>query len=366
MAVDFKNEILKILDEIKNNREKIEQYEIFGSIFNNVEKEQYSRLIDSSYSIKIDGIVNLQEDVNVKELLIKLRTKLDEIRNICDLVTKRDNLKFSMTKNIIDKRVSKLEEIKKDYILFDEDEEKLDFSLKINKRLLEFIGFKNKLEKRLFEKNKNKIDIEEYEKYFNELHEFNDLKSEMSGLWGEPRNIISGIDIEIQKLIFRMNVKMSSEALKVTEEKIQNLESQSLRNLTGFFFVFTLIASNITLIFKASESLNIFYFIALIFVINSVVIFAVMTIFRTITSESKKYDKTLWFAAIGMLLGIVILILGAIFPGYGIISEKILDKRIEVKSEEINSEIIELKKDIKKLEVENEELKKTINVENKK
>ena len=114
MAVDFKNEILKILDEIKNNREKIEQYEIFGSIFNNVEKEQYSRLIDSSYSIKIDGIVNLQEDVNVKELLIKLRTKLDEIRNICDLVTKRDNLKFSMTKNIIDKRVSKLEEIKKD------------------------------------------------------------------------------------------------------------------------------------------------------------------------------------------------------------------------------------------------------------
>ena len=150
MAVDFKNEILKILDEIKNNREKIEQYEIFGSIFNNVEKEQYSRLIDSSYSIKIDGIVNLQEDVNVKELLIKLRTKLDEIRNICDLVTKRDNLKFSMTKNIIDNRVSKLEEIKKDYILFDEDEEKLDFSLKINKRLLEFIGFKNKLEKRLF------------------------------------------------------------------------------------------------------------------------------------------------------------------------------------------------------------------------
>ena len=69
MAVDFKNEILKILDEIKNNREKIEQYEIFGSIFNNVEKEQYSRLIDSSYSIKIEGIVNLQEDVNVENLL---------------------------------------------------------------------------------------------------------------------------------------------------------------------------------------------------------------------------------------------------------------------------------------------------------
>ena len=175
----------------------------------------------------------------------------------------------------------------------------------------QFKKFKNKLEKKFFEETKNKIDIEEYENYFNELHKFNDLKLKMSGTWGEPRNIISGIDSEIQKIIFRMNSKMNKEALKVAEEKIQSLESQSLRNLTGFFFVFTLIASNITLIFKASESMNVFYFISLIFIINSVVIFAVMTIFSMIVKNKEKNIGVIITAIIGIILGIGILLLGS-------------------------------------------------------
>ena len=151
--------------------------------------------------------------------------------------------------------------------------------------------------------------------------------------------------------------------IKESEAKLKEAENQTLRNLTGFFFVFTLIASNITLIFKASDTLNIFYFISLIFIINSVIVFAVMTIFRTITSESKKYNRALWFAVIGIIIGILILGIGAYTSGYGAISERILDKRLNIKIEDVNKELDELDIKIKKLEDENSSLKEKLKKE---
>lgn len=159
------------------------------------------------------------------------------------------------------------------------------------------------------------------------------------------------------------NLLETKKKIEKAEKKLKNTENQTLRNLTGFFFVFTLIASNITVMFKASENLNIFHFVALIFIINSILVFAVMTIFRVISEEREKYNRTLWYAIIGMIIGIFILGYGAYLSGYGAISERMLDKRINTKIEEVNIELDNLDTKIKSLENENKILKEELEKE---
>lgn len=311
--IDFKKEFLEILNEIKENKEKIERYDIFTTIFAYIEHENYKNLLESKILHDVDYAVDIQKDVEIRKLITKFKDKLYEALEIKKSIEDYGNLKFSMEENLIIKRLETLEKIKNNYMLFDDYENRMEFYLKVNGRLLEFIKFKEKLSEEL--SGEKKIKLNEYNKYFEKLYEFSDLKLKWAGLWGEPRSIISGIDIETQKLIFQMNTKMSGEISRITEEKIQNLENQSLRNLTGFFFVFTLIASNITLIFKASESMNVFYFISLIFIINSVVIFAVMTIFSMIIKNKEKHVGVMLTAIVGIILGIGILWYGSTEKG---------------------------------------------------
>ena len=251
--------------------------------------------------------------------------------------------------------------------LYSNLQEMVDLMREIKNKIKLCIGIGNEIQ----EKNEEEMeDIKNITKirddYIDRLEHFTDMKNQTIFF------ILNNFKEEILPKIEEQNekIKESEEKLLIAEKKIEesevkltDTENQTLRNLTGFFFVFTLIASNITLIFKASDTLNIFYFISLIFIINSVIVFAVMTIFRTITSESKKYNRALWFAVIGIIIGILILGIGAYTSGYGAISERILDKRLNIKIEDVNKELDELDIKIKKLEDENSSLKEKLKKE---
>ncbi len=55
-----------------------------------------------------------------------------------------------------------------------------------------------------------------------------------------------------------------------------------------FFSIFIMIAGNISVIFKASNSLNIFNFLAVVLIVNSSIVLAISTLFYVLEDKEKK------------------------------------------------------------------------------
>ena len=89
-------------------------------------------------------------------------------------------------------------------------------------------------------------------------------------------------------------------------QKISDIETESMKKLTMFLSVFTLIAGNISIIFKGVD-IKPNQLVALIFIIKSTLILAIQTLFNLVTKE--KYRKgILFFCIISILIGLIILV----------------------------------------------------------
>lgn len=89
-------------------------------------------------------------------------------------------------------------------------------------------------------------------------------------------------------------------------KKINDIEIDAMKKLTMFLSVFTLIAGNISIIFKGID-IKPNQLVALIFIINPTLILAIHTLFNLVTKE--KYRKNiLVFCIISILIGLVILV----------------------------------------------------------
>lgn len=89
-------------------------------------------------------------------------------------------------------------------------------------------------------------------------------------------------------------------------QKISDIEMDSMKKLTMFLSVFTLIAGNISIIFKGID-IKPNQLVALIFIINPTLILAIHTLFNLVTKE--KYRKSILFLCIiSILIGLIILV----------------------------------------------------------
>lgn len=95
-------------------------------------------------------------------------------------------------------------------------------------------------------------------------------------------------------------------SIKDYSQKISDIETESMKKLTMFLSVFTLIAGNISIIFKGID-IKPNQLVALIFIVNSTLILAIHTLFNLVTKE--KYRKSiLVFCLISILIGLSILV----------------------------------------------------------
>ena len=89
-------------------------------------------------------------------------------------------------------------------------------------------------------------------------------------------------------------------------EKVNNIEIDGMKKLTMFLSVFTLIAGNISIIFKGID-IKPNQLVALIFIINPTLILAIHTLFNLVTRE--KYRKSIVvFCVISILVGLGVLL----------------------------------------------------------
>lgn len=89
-------------------------------------------------------------------------------------------------------------------------------------------------------------------------------------------------------------------------KKVNDIEIDAMKKLTMFLSVFTLIAGNISIIFKGID-IKPNQLVALIFIINPTLILAIHTLFNLVTKE--KYRKSiLIFCIISILIGLSILL----------------------------------------------------------
>ena len=89
-------------------------------------------------------------------------------------------------------------------------------------------------------------------------------------------------------------------------QKISDIEMDSMKKLTMFLSVFTLIAGNISIIFKGID-IKPGQLVALIFIINPTLILAIHTLFNLVTKE--KYRKPiLTICIISIFIGLIILL----------------------------------------------------------
>ena len=112
-----------------------------------------------------------------------------------------------------------------------------------------------------------------------------------------------------------------NELKEKSEKEMREVKENSIRSLTGFFFIFTLIASNIGLIFKASESLTALCFAGLALMINSIILLTAVTIYSVInknaelnTNNTKNENNNrffalyeVWLPLIGIVFGLLVL-----------------------------------------------------------
>ena len=109
-----------------------------------------------------------------------------------------------------------------------------------------------------------------------------------------------------------MNVTMMEKINKKYEKhenEIQEHDQSILRTMSIFFSIFTLIASNASIIFKASERLNVYDFLSIILVVNSVVVLAIYTLFTVIDKNNemtKNKKNCISLAIVGIILGVII------------------------------------------------------------
>ncbi|WP_147387866.1 hypothetical protein [Fusobacterium periodonticum] len=100
--------------------------------------------------------------------------------------------------------------------------------------------------------------------------------------------------------------KKLSKSIEKYSKKISDIEMDSMKKLTMFLSVFTLIAGNISIIFKGID-IKPNQLVALIFIVNSTLILAIHTLFNLATKE--KYRKSiLFFCIISILIGLSILV----------------------------------------------------------
>ena len=159
---------------------------------------------------------------------------------------------------------------------------------------------------------------------------------------------------------------------KDIEKEIREVKDSSIRSLTGFFFIFTLIASNIGLIFKASESLTALCFVGLALMINSIILFTAVMIFSVINKNSEilindtkepSYNlfKSLefWIPLIGIIFGLGILFYDNING-----DKEYIKDTINEKFKEENNSINTIKMEMQLKQIQLEEENKIIKSEN--
>lgn len=110
------------------------------------------------------------------------------------------------------------------------------------------------------------------------------------------------------ELINQLEVKEKKLKKLIEEygEKVNNIEIDGMKKLTMFLSVFTLIAGNISIIFKGID-IKPNQLVALIFIINPTLILAIHTLFNLVTRE--KYRKSIVvFCVISILVGLGVLL----------------------------------------------------------
>ena len=110
------------------------------------------------------------------------------------------------------------------------------------------------------------------------------------------------------ELINQLEVKEKKLKKLIEEygEKVNNIEIDGMKKLTMFLSVFTLIAGNISIIFKGID-IKPNQLVALIFIINPTLILAIHTLFNLVTRE--KYRKSIVvFCVISILVGLRVLL----------------------------------------------------------
>ena len=143
------------------------------------------------------------------------------------------------------------------------------------------------------------------EKYDEKL---NNLDKELNNKVDELKQLDKEYDEKLNSIDQNLNNKANKleNLIKKYVEKFDTVEIEAMKKLTMFLSVFTLIAGNISIIFKGID-IKPNQLVALIFIINPTLILAIHTLFNLATKE--KYRKSiLIFCIISILIGLSILL----------------------------------------------------------
>ena len=166
------------------------------------------------------------------------------------------------------------------------------------------------------------------------------------------RALINRLELKDKEL---ENIKTDSEKeLKNLKTEINEIDKDSLIKTTGFIAMFTLIAGNISIIFKSLE-VQPMQLIAVIFIINAMITLSFQLIFYLI-DKSKRSKTVITISLLGLITGIIL----SICSSEESLNKKI-DKKITEKIEKGEIKINELQLKNLKLELENELYKEKLN-----
>ncbi len=226
-------------------------------------------------------------------------------------INKRILRKLEKIKNRIDSSMQKYEESRKNMNNQKKNEEVEDFerSLNFSKELLSYFTESNFFIKVLndYLEELQKLDLEK-EIYQSTGNQIKILKNKVKEKIVECENNKKSYEYGLLGMNVTMMEKINKKYEK-HENEIQEHDQSILRTMSIFFSIFTLIASNASIIFKASERLNVYDFLSIILVVNSVVVLAIYTLFTVIDKNNemtKNKKNCISLAIVGIILGVII------------------------------------------------------------
>ena len=287
MTKEFMNEnenkeLIKFLIKLSTNDLKEKDLNEYFTLLENIygdegkKRHLYSSIFSVLYSIYIDKEKRLYLD-KIKINIEYIYNSIDKIPNqeICPCVIKLyDHINLD---------IARLEAI--EAIDFKTENNKKDFIKQLENKELEL--------KQLIEKYDEKL---------------NNLDKELNNKVDELKQLDKEYDEKLNSIDQNLNNKANKLENLITKyvEKFDTVEIEAMKKLTMFLSVFTLIAGNISIIFKGIY-IKPKQLVALIFIINPTLILAIHTLFNLATKE--KYRKgILFFCIISILIGLSILV----------------------------------------------------------
>ena len=282
MSENESKDLIKFLIKLSSNDLKEKDLNEYFTLLENIygEKGQKRHLYSSIFSV----LYSIYIDKEKRLYLDKIKINIEYIYNSIDKIPNQE-ISPCVIKlyDHINLDIARLEAI-----------EAIDFKTEDNKRdLIKQLEDKELELKKLIEKYDEKL---------------NNIDKELNNKVDELKQLDKEYDKKLNNIDQSLNNKASELENLINQyaEKFDNVEIDAMKKLTMFLSVFTLIAGNISIIFKGID-VKPNQLIALIFIINPTLILGIHTLFNLATKE--KYKKEiLIFCLISIVVGLLVLL----------------------------------------------------------